>query len=171
MGGGRRSNCSMLEAIELCERIAGRELAWELSDEARKGDHRWWISDLRPFEADYPGWSMEYGVEGDPARDPRAERGEVAVGRVKLSVVIPAHNEAESIAATLHEIATSLDRREIDYEIIVVDDASSDGTAAVVEGVAADNARVRCLRSRYSNGFGFAVRPGWRPSRATPWRS
>jgi CDP-paratose 2-epimerase len=63
MGGGRRSNCSMLEAIDLCERIAGRELRWELSDQARKGDHRWWISDLEPFEADYPGWNMRYDVE------------------------------------------------------------------------------------------------------------
>ena len=63
MGGGRRSNCSMLEAIELCERVAGRELRWELSDEARKGDHRWWISDLAPFERDYPDWVMEYDVE------------------------------------------------------------------------------------------------------------
>jgi CDP-paratose 2-epimerase len=63
MGGGRRSNCSMLEAIELCERITGRELRWELSDEARKGDHRWWISDLGAFEADYPEWEMAYDVE------------------------------------------------------------------------------------------------------------
>src|SRR5215218_3001093 len=63
MGGGRRSNCSMLEAIDLCETIAGRELRRELSDEARKGDHRWWISDLAPFEAHYPGWKMRYDVE------------------------------------------------------------------------------------------------------------
>ena len=63
IGGGRRSNCSMLEAIEMCERIAGRELNWELSGEARKGDHRWWISDLAPFQRDYPGWQMEYDVE------------------------------------------------------------------------------------------------------------
>lgn len=63
IGGGRRSNCSMLEAIEMCERIAGRELDWTLSDENRIGDHRWWISDLRDFERDYPGWSQRYGVE------------------------------------------------------------------------------------------------------------
>lgn len=63
IGGGRYSNCSMLEAIDLCERIAGRELSWELSDQARMGDHRWWISDLTPFEADYPDWTMEYDVE------------------------------------------------------------------------------------------------------------
>ena len=63
IGGGRFSNCSMLEAIELCEQIAGRELEWELSEEARMGDHRWWISDLSSFEADYPEWRLEYDVE------------------------------------------------------------------------------------------------------------
>jgi CDP-paratose 2-epimerase len=63
IGGGRRSNCSMLEAIEACERIAGRELEWELGEEPRIGDHRWWISDLAPFEADYPDWEPRYGIE------------------------------------------------------------------------------------------------------------
>ncbi len=63
VGGGRESNCSMLEAIDLCEEIAGRELNWELSERARVGDHRWWISDLSEFRADYPDWSLEYGVE------------------------------------------------------------------------------------------------------------
>ena len=62
IGGGRVSNCSMLEAIGMCEEIAGRELQWELSSEARTGDHRWWISDLRPFQADYPAWAPEHDV-------------------------------------------------------------------------------------------------------------
>jgi dolichol-phosphate mannosyltransferase len=79
---------------------------------------------------------------------------------VKLSVVIPARNEVDSIQDTLLEVAAALERKEIDYEIIVVDDASSDGTAAAVERVAAHNPRVHCLRSRYSSGFGFAVRAG-----------
>src|SRR3954469_24902727 len=63
IGGGRFSNCSMLEAIEICERIAGRELSWEMGEEPRIGDHRWWISDLAPFEADYPDFKLRYGVE------------------------------------------------------------------------------------------------------------
>jgi CDP-paratose 2-epimerase len=63
LGGGRDSNVSMLEAIELCERIAGRELRYELSDSARIGDHRWWISDLDAFKRDHPGWRMTYGIE------------------------------------------------------------------------------------------------------------
>ncbi|MGH2880985.1 MAG: NAD-dependent epimerase/dehydratase family protein [Solirubrobacteraceae bacterium] len=63
IGGGRQSNCSMLEAIELCERIAGRELQWSLGEQARVGDHRWWISDLKEFKRDYPGWEVTRGVE------------------------------------------------------------------------------------------------------------
>jgi CDP-paratose 2-epimerase len=64
IGGGRDSNCSMLEAIALCERITGRNLEWALSDDNRTGDHRWWISDLEPFRIDYPDWRLTYDVEG-----------------------------------------------------------------------------------------------------------
>ena len=63
LGGGRHSNCSVLEAIELCEQITGRELPWQLDPLARKGDHRWWISDLRPFQARYRSWQVRYGTE------------------------------------------------------------------------------------------------------------
>jgi CDP-paratose 2-epimerase len=63
IGGGRDSNCSMLEAISMCEAIAGRELSWELSDQNRIGDHRWWISDLEPFQRDYPEWRITYDVK------------------------------------------------------------------------------------------------------------
>src|SRR4051812_2571014 len=57
LGGGRESNCSMREAITACERISGNQLDWSYSDEARMGDHRWWISDLSAFKADYPEWT------------------------------------------------------------------------------------------------------------------
>jgi CDP-paratose 2-epimerase len=63
LGGGRASNCSMLEAIELCQAIAGRELDWSLSQENRIGDHRWWISDTGGFERDYPAWAIEHSVQ------------------------------------------------------------------------------------------------------------
>jgi CDP-paratose 2-epimerase len=63
IGGGRFSNCSMLEAIDACERISGRELQWEMGEEPRIGDHRWWISDLAPFEADYPDFQLRYGID------------------------------------------------------------------------------------------------------------
>lgn len=63
MGGGRRSNCSMLEAIEVCERVSGKALSWEMGEEPRIGDHRWWISDVAEFESDYPDWKPRYGIE------------------------------------------------------------------------------------------------------------
>ena len=63
MGGGREVNCSMLEAIDQCQRIAGRELAWSLGEEARRGDHKWWISDLEEFRRDYPGWTLGHDIE------------------------------------------------------------------------------------------------------------
>jgi len=63
LGGGRDCNCSMLEAIALCEEIAGRPLTWSLDDDPRVGDHRWWISDVTAFRRDYPGWDVAYGVE------------------------------------------------------------------------------------------------------------
>jgi CDP-paratose 2-epimerase len=63
IGGGRENACSMLEAIELCQRIAGRELSWQMSDRARIGDHRWWISDLDQFGADYGGWRPRRDLE------------------------------------------------------------------------------------------------------------
>jgi CDP-paratose 2-epimerase len=62
IGGGRQSNCSMLEAIELCEEIAGRSLDWSLGEESRIGDHRWWISDLAPFKRDFPNWDIRSDV-------------------------------------------------------------------------------------------------------------
>jgi CDP-paratose 2-epimerase len=62
LGGGRHSNCSVLEAIELCEQITGRELSWQLDPTARKGDHMWWISDLRPFQESYPAWEVRHGI-------------------------------------------------------------------------------------------------------------
>jgi CDP-paratose 2-epimerase len=63
LGGGRESNVSMVEAIAICERISGRQLDYTLSDEARIGDHRWWISDLDAFKRDFPTWSLSFGIE------------------------------------------------------------------------------------------------------------
>jgi CDP-paratose 2-epimerase len=63
LGGGRASNVSMLEAIALCQEIAGRELDVELSDQARAGDHRWWVSDLSEFQRDFPEFELRFGIE------------------------------------------------------------------------------------------------------------
>lgn len=61
-GGGRQSNCSMLEAVQLCQDITGREMQTTYSETNRIGDHIWWISDNGKFAADYPQWQMAYNV-------------------------------------------------------------------------------------------------------------
>jgi dolichol-phosphate mannosyltransferase len=78
---------------------------------------------------------------------------------VKLSVVIPAHNEAESIRETVEGIRRALRAAAIEYEIVVIDDASSDGTLALVQELAGEG-DVRGFRSHYEGGFGHAVRAG-----------
>jgi dolichol-phosphate mannosyltransferase len=79
---------------------------------------------------------------------------------MKLSVVMPAHNEEDSVGSTVIRTAETLEREEIDYEIVVVDDHSTDGTAAVVERIALEHPRVRCLGSTREPGFGLSVRSG-----------
>jgi CDP-paratose 2-epimerase len=62
MGGGPTSNCSVLEAIELSEAIAGRSLDWSYEERNRTGDHIWWVSSLEKFQSHYPDWKLEYDV-------------------------------------------------------------------------------------------------------------
>src|SRR5207248_8627109 len=59
---GRFSNCSMLEAIAMCENISGEQLDWTYVAEPRKGDHQWWISDCSRFQSHYPNWRHTYDV-------------------------------------------------------------------------------------------------------------
>jgi CDP-paratose 2-epimerase len=61
-GGGRHSNCSMLEAIDEIEKLSGKKLNYTVSNSNRIGDHIWWISDLSKFKADYPNWEYKYNL-------------------------------------------------------------------------------------------------------------
>ena len=79
---------------------------------------------------------------------------------MKLSIVIPAHNEEGSVAPTVEGIVSRLDREGIEYDVLVIDDASHDRTKEIVEEISAGNPRVRCLTSYHPPGFGFAVRCG-----------
>lgn len=63
MGGNRQSNCSVLEAIAIAEDAAGERLSYSISDQAREGDHIWWVSDVRKFQNDYPDWKFEHSLK------------------------------------------------------------------------------------------------------------
>jgi len=62
-GGGRHSNCSMKEAIAVCEKITGKPMNYSYTDDNRIGDHIWYISDVRKFKNDYPSWDYRYNLE------------------------------------------------------------------------------------------------------------
>jgi dolichol-phosphate mannosyltransferase len=66
---------------------------------------------------------------------------------MKLSVLIPANNEAESVGETVETTVEELERAGIEHEILVIDDASGDGTGDVVQAIAERNPNVRCVRS------------------------
>jgi CDP-paratose 2-epimerase len=61
-GGGRHSNCSMLEAIAICEEITGNKMNYTYTEDNRIGDHIWWISDVSKFKTGYPGWDWKYDL-------------------------------------------------------------------------------------------------------------
>ncbi len=62
IGGGRHSNCSMLQAISACEEISGRKLPWSYVEENRIGDHIWWVSNVGKFQNHYPNWRYRYDL-------------------------------------------------------------------------------------------------------------
>lgn len=79
---------------------------------------------------------------------------------MKLSVVIPAHNEEGSIEATVEALAARLDADDIPREILVVDDHSSDATATIVARMAERDDGIRCVANAGHGGFGYAIRAG-----------
>lgn len=64
IGGSRHSNCSMLEAISICEQLAGNKLEYTYTNNNRSGDHIWYISDVKKFQSHYPEWQYKYNLRG-----------------------------------------------------------------------------------------------------------
>ena len=62
IGGSRHSHCSMLEAIQMCQEITGRELNYSYHDENRTGDHIWYVSNVSRFQSHYPEWKLTHNV-------------------------------------------------------------------------------------------------------------
>jgi dolichol-phosphate mannosyltransferase len=79
---------------------------------------------------------------------------------LKLSIVIPAHNEEKNLPETVHELQDALRSERLPYEIIIVNDCSSDGTAAVIAGLMAADPSVRTVNRTPPGGFGRAIRAG-----------
>ncbi|MBE1530491.1 dolichyl-phosphate beta-glucosyltransferase [Actinomadura algeriensis] len=89
-----------------------------------------------------------------PAPAPRAH------GAPELSVVIPAYNEERRLGSTLDRVGRYLRASALEWELIVVDDGSTDGTAGLVRTASSGDRRIRLVRSRANRGKGHAVRTG-----------
>jgi CDP-paratose 2-epimerase len=63
IGGGRYSNCSIIEALEMVEKLSNIKIKKEYINKNRVGDHIWYISDLRKFKKDYPNWKQKYNTK------------------------------------------------------------------------------------------------------------
>lgn len=63
IGGGRHSNCSIIEAIKMCEEITGKKMNYSYSEKNRIGDHIWWISNVNKFRSHYPNWQYKYDIK------------------------------------------------------------------------------------------------------------
>jgi CDP-paratose 2-epimerase len=62
-GGSRHSNCSMAEAITICEKLTGKKMNVQYNEGNRIGDHIWYISDVRKFQKHFPEWSYKYNLD------------------------------------------------------------------------------------------------------------
>ena len=76
MGGGRGNSISMLEAIARIEQLTGRKLDWHYVEQARKGDHICYISNLRKFQTHYPKWKITHGLDAILEEMVAAQRGQ-----------------------------------------------------------------------------------------------
>ena len=83
------------------------------------------------------------------------------MSKISLSVILPAHNEAENIKATVQSCVSYLKSNVSDYEVIVVNDGSSDDTKKIVEELASINSKVILVNHEINKGYGSALRSGF----------
>ncbi len=93
-------------------------------------------------------------------RGTRRDRAPIARNSLVYSIIVPAYNESRNVGRTLHALADALSGDGIPFELVVVDDNSSDDTADVVMACARDMPQVRLVRNNGPNGLGRAVRSG-----------
>lgn len=101
-----------------------------------------------------------------PQNQEKGNRLQLMGDRPDLSIIIPAYNEAERIGSTLEAISSNMDSRNVDYEIIVVSDGSTDGTENIVRNRADADKRIRLVGYSPNRGKGYAVRTGMLEARA-----
>lgn len=82
------------------------------------------------------------------------------MGSINISIIIPAYNEESSLESTTREVGNYLSQRGLSYEILIVDDGSTDSSLAVARRIEADRYNVRTITYIPNRGKGHAVRTG-----------
>lgn len=119
------------------------------------------ISDRLVFKNSDRELHYPEGLESSQHPEKLSPLGVRTLNPIELfSVVIPAYNEAESIAITVELLTQTLSAANINHEILVINDNSRDRTEEILQDLSLRNSQVRYLNNYYPNGFGFAVRCG-----------
>jgi len=92
---------------------------------------------------------------------PHARHEATAITKHSLSVILPAYNEAQVIASTVSTVHSVVDGWKVDFEIIVVNDGSTDQTGAILAALAAGDPRIRFVTHPVNQGYGAALVSGF----------
>ena len=106
------------------------------------------------------GLSESNGASGSPAGHSPDEAMELSVLIPKLSVVLPLYNEEACLKENFETIKTYLDAWGSGYEVILINDGSSDSTLSIMEDIAGANPQVRLVNNTENRGKGHAVKSG-----------
>lgn len=87
--------------------------------------------------------------------------------QIKISLVVLAYNEAGSIATVVSDLEAALEERPYAYEIIVVNNGSSDDTQSIIEALAKTNPQLRVVHFEKNQGYGGGIVGGWRIATGT----
>jgi glycosyltransferase involved in cell wall biosynthesis len=109
--------------------------------------------------------AADLGLPGLRAPGPSVRNGDVLAG---VSIVLPCYNEAPNVADAVRAATGAAEAHAADFEVIVVDDGSTDGTAQIAARLADADRRVRLVVHPSNRGYGGAVRSGLRAARM-PW--
>ncbi len=82
IGGGRENSISIMEAFDRIEQMTGKPVRWEYHEEARKGDHICYITDLRKLRSHFPSWSLSYSLEKILEEIVNSEETHIRTGRI-----------------------------------------------------------------------------------------
>jgi nucleoside-diphosphate-sugar epimerase len=162
VGGGTEVSASLAELTALCRGMTGREVPLGGDPTTSPVDLRIYLTDHRRVSRDY-SWAPRHSVAqilDDILGWVRHNETHGPMNAMKLSVIIPAHNEEQNLPQVIGDLTARLQAEKIGYEIIVVNDNSSDGTHDVVCAQIRRDPCIRLVDRTPPNGFGRAIRSG-----------